>query len=47
MSEDTVLKFLQELDENKAAGLNDLSGKFAKDGAIVLAKLFLKSVTYL
>ena len=38
VSEDTVLKFLQDLGENKAAGLNDLSGKFSKDGATVLAK---------
>ena len=29
---------LQDLDENKAAGLDNLSGKFLKDGATVLAK---------
>ena len=38
MSEETVLKLLQDLDENKAAGLDNLSGKFLKDGATVLAK---------
>ena len=38
MSEETVLKLLQDLDENKAAGLDNLSGKFLKDPAIVLAK---------
>ena len=36
--EETVLKLLQDLDENKAAGLDNLSGKFLKDGATVLAK---------
>ena len=38
MSEETVLKLLQDLDENKAAGLDNLSGKFLKDGGTVLAK---------
>ena len=38
VSEETVLKHLQDLDENKAAGLDNLSGKFLKDGATVLAK---------
>ena len=33
-----MLKYLQDLDENKAAGLDNLSGKFLKDGATVLAK---------
>ena len=37
MSEETVLKLLKDLDENKAAGLDNLSGKFLKDGATVLA----------
>ena len=36
--EDTMLKHLQDLDENKAAGLDNLSGKFLKDAATVLAK---------
>ena len=38
MSEETVLKFLQDLDESKAAGLDNLSGKFLKDGATVSVK---------
>ena len=38
MSEKTVLKHLQDLDENKAAGLDNLSGKFLKDGATVLTE---------
>ena len=38
MSEDAVTKLLQDLDENKAAGLDNLSGKFLKDRATVLAK---------
>ena len=38
VSEKTVLKLLQDLDENKAVGLNNLSGKFLKHGATVLAK---------
>ena len=33
-----MLKHFQDLDENKAAGLDNLSGKFLKDGATVLAK---------
>ena len=47
VSEETVLKLLQDLDENKAAGLDNLSGKCLKDGATVLLNPFLKSVTYL
>ena len=35
------------MDENKAAGLDNLSGKFLKDGATVLAKPLPKFVTYL
>ena len=38
MSEGTVLKFLQDLAENKAVGLDNLSGKFLKDGATSLGK---------
>ena len=38
VSEKTVLKLLQDLDENKAAGLDNLSGKFLNDEATVLAK---------
>ena len=35
-SEETVLKLLQDLDENKAAGLDNLSGKSLKDVATYL-----------
>ena len=38
VSVETLLKHLQDLDENKAAGLDNLFGKFLKDGATVLAK---------
>ena len=38
MSEGTVLKLLKNLDENEAAGLDNLSGKVLKGGATVLAK---------
>ena len=38
MSEETVSKILQGLDENKDAGLDNLSGKFLNDGATVLPK---------
>ena len=40
VSEETVLKHLEDLDEDKAGGLDNLSGKFLKDGATVLAKPF-------
>ena len=36
--DETVLKLPQDLDENKPAGLDNLSAKFLKDGATVLAK---------
>ena len=38
MSEETVLKFLQDLDENRAAGLDNLSGKSSKNGTTVSTK---------
>ena len=38
LSQETVLKFLQDLNENKAASLDNLSDKFLKDEATVLAK---------
>ena len=37
VSEDSVLKILKNMDGNKAAGLDNLSGKFLKDGATILA----------
>ena len=39
MFEETVLKHLKDLNENKAAGVDNLSGKYLKDGATVLANL--------
>ena len=38
VSEDSVFKVLINIDEEKAAGLDNLSGRFLKDGASVLAK---------
>ena len=38
MSEGNVSKLLKDLNENKVTGLDNLSGKFLKDGATVLAK---------
>ena len=38
MSEETILELLEDLDENKARGLENLSAKLLKDGASVLAK---------
>ena len=38
VSEETVLKFFHDLDENKAAGSDNLSGKILEDEATVLAK---------
>ena len=38
VSEDYILKFLKNINEDKAAGIDNLLGKFLKDGAAVLAK---------
>ena len=38
MSEDAILKLLKDLDENRARGLENQSGKFLKVGPTVLAK---------
>ena len=38
LSLETILKFLQDLNENKAASLHNLSDKFLKDGTTVLVK---------
>ena len=38
ISENNVLKILKNMDENKNAGLDNLSGKFLKDGATIFAK---------
>ena len=37
VSENYILKFLKNINEDKAAGIDNLSGKFLKDGAAVLA----------
>ena len=36
-SEDKVLKLLKDTNSEKAAGIDNLSGSFLKDGAVVLA----------
>ena len=38
MPQETVFKSQKDLDENKAAGLDNVSGKFLTDGATVLCK---------
>ena len=38
VSEDLILKLLKNINVNKAAGIDNLSGRFLKDGADVLAK---------
>ena len=38
VSEYSVLKILKNIDENKAAGLDSMSGKFLKDAATILIK---------
>ena len=35
--EDEVLKLLKDTNPKKAAGIENLSGRFLKDGAVVLA----------
>ena len=39
MSEETVLELYKDMDENKAAGLDNVSGKFLKDTAADFANL--------
>ena len=38
MTEDPVLQLLKDMTVDKAAGIDNLSGKFLKDGANILAK---------
>ena len=38
LCQETVLKLLEDVNENKAAGLDNLSSTFLKDGKTVLAK---------
>ena len=42
MSEETALRLLQDLDENKVASLDNLPSKFLKNRATVLAKPILQ-----
>ena len=52
-TEDIVLKLLKDIDISKAAGVDNLPGRFLMDGAIILAKpvteicnLSIKSKTF-
>ena len=47
VSEDSVLKILKNMDENKAAGLDNLPGKILKMEELFWPNLFSKFVTYL
>ena len=38
VTEDLVFKLLNDMNPDKAAGIDNLSGKFLKDGASILAK---------
>ena len=38
VSEEKVLEYLQDIDPSKSAGIDNIAGKFIKDGATVLAK---------
>ena len=38
VTEDFVLQLLKDMNIDKAAGIDNLSGKFLKDGANILAK---------
>ena len=40
-AQDIILKVLKNIDISKAAGIDDLLGRFLKDGAVILAKPFL------
>ena len=50
-TEDLVFKLLNDMNPDKAAGIDNLSGKFLKDGASILAKPISKicnlSIKYL
>ena len=37
-TEDIVLKLVRNIDISKAAGVDNLPGRFLKDGAVILAK---------
>ena len=47
--EETALKLFKDIDENKASGLDNLSGEFQRDDTTVLVEpiIYLKSIQYL
>ena len=46
-SEDQILKSLKDTNTEKADGIDNLSGRFLKDGAVVLALPILKLCNFL
>ena len=44
ITEDLVFKLLNDMNPDKAAGIDNLSGKFLKDGASILAKPISKII---
>ena len=40
-TQDIILKVLKNIDISKAAGIDDVLGRFLKDSAVILAKPFL------
>ena len=42
-TEDIALKLLKNIDISKAAGVDNLPGRFLKDGAVILAKPNMQS----
>ena len=46
MTEGHVLQLLKDMNVDKAAGIDNLSGKFLKDGANILAKQCNLSIKY-
>ena len=45
-SEDEILKLLRDTNPEKAAGIDNLSRSFLKDGAVVLASQYQNYVTF-
>ena len=46
VSEETVLKYLQDVDPSKAAGIDGIPGRFLKDGADILVNPSLSYATF-
>jgi len=46
VTEDLVSKLLKDMNIDKAAGIDNISGKFLKDSATNLAKPYQKFVTF-